>query len=90
MAVKVYLARTKGPRSPEEALTENVSPHGARVGTKQICQPGDELLITPSSDFPRLAQVVYCQPGAKGNFCVGVEFEGCSVKWEDLSAGKPR
>jgi hypothetical protein len=89
IAVSVYLVRKKESRASEMALTENVSPHGARVGTKQICQPGEELLITPSSDCPQLARAVYCQPGAKGNFCVGVEFEGRSVKWGDLSSGKP-
>ncbi len=90
MAVQVYLAKTKRPRASERALTENVSSHGARVGTKRICQPGEELLITPLSDFPQLARVVYCRPGTNGSFCVGLKFEGRSVKWEDSSAGKPR
>jgi PilZ domain len=89
MAVQVYLERTKEPRASEKALTENVSPHGARVRTKQVWQPGEESLITPlASDFPQLARVVYCQAGANGSSCVGVEFEGRPVKWGDWSAGK--
>ena len=91
MAVQVYLVRTKEPHASERALTENVSPHGARVRTKQVWQPGEEPLITPlASDFAQPARVVYCQPGADGSFCVGVEFEGRSVKWGDWSTGKPR
>jgi len=90
IAVSVQLVRTKEPRVSERALTENVSPHGARVGTKQICQPGEELLITSSSYFPQVARVVYCYPVVKGNFCVGLQFEGRSVKWGDLAASKPR
>jgi PilZ domain-containing protein len=90
MAVQVYLVRTKEPHTSEKALAENVSPHGARVVTKQIWQPGEQPLITPlTSDFPQPARVVYCHPRANGSFCVGVEFEGRSVKWGDLSAGKP-
>ncbi len=84
MAVQVYLVRTKEPHASERALTENVSPHGARVKTKQVWQPGEEPLITPlASDFAQPARVVYCQPGANGSFCVGVEFQGRSVKWGD-------
>ncbi len=90
MAVNVYLARTKQPHASEKALTENVGSHGARVRTKQFCQPGDELLITPlRSDFPQIGRVVYCQPGANGSFCVGVKFEGRSIKWADSSSGMP-
>src|SRR5207245_4752843 len=90
MTVKVYLVRTKEPHTSEKALTENVSPHGARVVTKQIWQPGEEPLITPlASDFPQQARVVYCHPRANGGFCVGVEFERCSVKWGDSTVGKP-
>lgn len=84
MAVQVYLVRTKEPHASERALTENVSPHGARVRTKQVWQLGEEPLITPlASDFAQPARVVYCQPGANGSFCLGVEFEGRSVKWGD-------
>jgi PilZ domain len=89
MTVKVYLVRTKEPHTSEKALTENVSPHGARVRTTRIWELGEVLLITPlTSDLPQLARVVYCHPRANDGFCVGVEFEGRSVKW-GVSVGKP-
>jgi hypothetical protein len=47
MTVKVYLVRTKEPHTSEKALTENVSPHGARVRTTRIWELGEVLLITP-------------------------------------------
>lgn len=86
MAVLVRLVRAKEPRASERALTENVSPHGARVGTKQLWQPGEELLINILiGDSPQSARVVFCHPRANGGFHVGVEFEGGSVKWGDCS-----
>jgi PilZ domain len=91
VAVKVYVEGAKEPRASEKAFTENVSPRGARVWTKQTWPPGEELRITPlTSDFPHPARVVYCHPRKGGGFCIGVEFDGSSVKWGDLSAGNPQ
>jgi PilZ domain len=80
----VYLISLKDPRAAERVLTENVSSHGARVITKQRCQPGEQQQITPlSGEFQLLARVVYCQPLPHKGFCVGLEFRECSVNWGD-------
>ena len=86
IAVSVYLASAKEPRSGEKTLTENVSLHGARVVTKRPWQPGEQSLITAlTGEFAgRPATVVYSQPLADGRFCVGLEFPGCAVIWEEL------
>ncbi len=46
-SVPVYLASVEEPRSRERTLTENVSPHGARVISQRFWQSGEESLITP-------------------------------------------
>ena len=88
MQVPVYLARENEPRAIERVFTRNVSPHGARVVTKQKWQPGWEPLITPQAgEFPQLAQVVYCHARERGGFYVGLRFKNRSIKWAELPSG---
>lgn len=84
MEIPVYLVSLKMPRTTERVLTENVSSHGARVVTKRRWQPGEDEWITPlSGQFQLPAQVIYCEPLANGRFCVGLDFRGRPVNWED-------
>ena len=84
MGIPVYLVSLKMPRTTERVLTENVSPHGARVATKRRRQPGEDQTIAPlSGQFQLQAQVIYCQPLANGDFCVGLDFRGCPVNCEE-------
>jgi hypothetical protein len=84
MRIPVYLGSLIKPRTAERALTENVSPHGARVVTKRSWHPGEDQWITPlSGQFQLPAQVIYCQPLANGDYCVGLDFRGRPVNWED-------
>jgi PilZ domain-containing protein len=81
--IPVYLVSLKKPRTVERVLTENVSPHGARVVTKRHWQQGEDHWITPlSGQFQWPAQVIYCHPLANGDFCVGLDFRGRPVNWE--------
>src|ERR1700747_763309 len=73
--VPVYLATLEDPRARERTLTENVSPHGARVISQRSWQSGDKSLITPLKEgFPQVGRVIYCLPKAGGRFSVGVGF----------------
>src|SRR6267154_298126 len=89
-SIPVYLA---SPRDPvgERTLTENVSPHGARIISKSFWRPGEEPLITPltgdkkSAEFPQVGTVIYCM-SAGDRFCVGVEFPTRTVKWGEHSS----
>jgi hypothetical protein len=82
--VPVHLATTKEPRATERAFTRNVSPHGARVVTNRLWQPGEEPMLTPlTGEFPQPARVVYCQPRARGGFYLGLQFTARSVKWDE-------
>src|SRR6266478_2479621 len=79
--VPVSLMTIKEPRFSERTVTRNVSPHGARVLTKRLWQPGEEPLLTPpAGEFSQPARVVYCQPRSKGGFYVGVELSGGSTR----------
>ena len=81
-SVPVYLASLEEPRTRERTLTENVSPHGARVISQRSWQSGEESLITIlTSEFPRVGRVIYCTP-AGDRFGVGVEFPDRTVKWD--------
>jgi len=87
MSVPVYLASLGEPRARERTVTENVSPHGARVISKRFWRSGEEALIAPSTgEFPQVGTVVYSRrKNGGGRFCLGVEFLDRSVKWENYS-----
>jgi len=82
-SVPVYLASLGEPRARERTLTENVSPHGARVISKRSWQSGEGSLITPlTGAFPQIGRVIYCLPKEGDRFCLGVEFPDRTVKWD--------
>jgi hypothetical protein len=82
LPIQIYLANLDEPRACERTVTEDVSPHGARVLTNRYWQPGEVPLLTPLiGDYPKQARVVYCDPQPKGGYCLGIEFEGASFKW---------
>jgi hypothetical protein len=73
----VDLHRYYAARARERTVTEDVSPHGARVLTKRCWQPSEVPLVTPlMGEFPKHARVVYGDPQPKGGYCVGIQFEG--------------
>ena len=81
-SVPVYLASLEEPRSRERTLTENVSPHGARVISQRFWQSGEESLITPlTGEFRQVGRVIYCLPKGGDRFCLGVQFPDRTVKW---------
>src|SRR5258708_17779954 len=88
--VPVCLMTIKEPRFSERTVTRNVSPHGARVVTKRLWQPGEEPLLTPpAGEFPQPARVVYCPPPSKGGFYVGGHFSRRSGLGADSSGTSP-
>ena len=81
-SVPVYLASLEEPRSRERTLTENISPHGARVISQRFWQSGEASLISRlTGEFRQIGRVIYCLPTAGDRFCVGVEFQGRTVNW---------
>jgi len=86
-SVPIYLAALEGPHARERTLTENVSPHGARVISKRSWRTGEELLVTPlTGEFPQAGRVIHCLPRAGDCFSVGVEFPDRMVNWNEHSS----
>jgi len=82
LPVQIYLANLEEPRARERTVTEDVSPHGARVLSERCWQRGEVPLVTPlMGEFPKHARVVYCDPQPRGGYCVGIQFDGPSFKW---------
>jgi hypothetical protein len=85
-SILVYLGSLEDPRAPERTLTENVSPHGARVISRRSWQPGEESLVTPAAgQLPQVGTVIYCLKKPGGRFCLGIEFPDRAVNWEKHS-----
>ena len=67
----------------ESTRTQDISPHGARVITYQIWQPGSCLLISSlRSDLWAEARVVYWRSFASSTFAIGVEFLKQAGNWQ--------
>jgi len=82
LPVQVYLASLEEPRTREQTVTEDVSPHGARVLTRRCWNPGEVPLLTPLiGEYPKHARVVYCIPQPNGGYFLGIEFEGPTFRW---------
>ena len=64
------------------ALTENVSPRGARLMSKVFLKPGELCeLATLSGDFRVAAHVVYCERLANRSYRIGLELQDSRQNW---------
>jgi hypothetical protein len=84
MAVLVDLLIAEEMFVAERVVTVNVSPHGARVVTKRRWRAEEQPWLASLTSYFRLqASVVYCQPLANGDFCVGLKSRVSSIDWGD-------
>ena len=82
MAIPVCLVTAKKLLFADQALTVNVSPHGARVVTRRRWHPEEEpRLASSSGELEAQAKVVYCEPLADGQFCIGLQFSSAKINW---------
>ena len=66
----------------KSAVTEDVSPRGARIVTDWNCAPGKHLLVrAPKEGVKSLARVVYCQRLESTKFAVGLQFVVQVEEW---------
>jgi len=66
----------------ERTLTENVSPHGARVLMEREWRPGQQVVvISPKEGVRARGQIVYCELLAKSRFAVGLELSVRVESW---------
>lgn len=74
---------SESPIAKVEAITENVSPQGARVITDSICVPGKLVCLdAPKHHLKLPARVVYCQPLEKRKFAVGLHLDERVEEWK--------
>jgi hypothetical protein len=68
---------------PGTILTENVSPHGARVLMDRPWRPGQQvMIISPKEGVRARGQIVYCELLAENRFAVGLELSVRVEPWE--------
>jgi hypothetical protein len=74
----------ESPIAKVEAITENVSPQGARVITDSICATGKLVrLDAPAEHLQLPARVVYCQRLEERKFAVGLQLDVRVDRWQE-------
>jgi len=82
-AVTVELLRLDESHQTKRAVTENVSPRGARIVTDWHRAPGKHRLVSaPKKGVKSLARVVYCQRMESTKFAVGLQLVVRVEEWE--------
>src|SRR6266852_4576120 len=81
-AVTVEVLRLAESHLNNRAVTENVSPRGARIVTDCNCAPGKHVCVTvPEEGVKSLARVVYCQRLESTKFAVGLQLVVRVEEW---------
>lgn len=73
-----------GVQHRERTYTDNISPHGVRVHSTRPWKPGEQVVITPLTDGPVRAEVVYCEKRGEGQFFVGIQVRQMRIRWTRL------
>jgi len=68
----------------EWTYTDNISAHGARVFSKYVRQPGDEITLTPFKEETASGNVIYCQKITSDRYWVGVRLKDHPVTWRAI------
>jgi hypothetical protein len=79
--VRLAYSESKSSYASEWTYTDNISEHGARIFTKHMWQPGDEITLSPFKEETASGTVVYCQMTADGRYWVGVKLMDHPVPW---------
>jgi len=70
-------------RTPARSgVTDNVSPHGARVLTSKALRANERLNVRSMlGSYRTRARVIYCVPAQDGLFAVGLQFYASAGDW---------
>ncbi len=83
LTVRVDLCSLDVRHRAHEALTENVSTHGARVVSSNPWKLNDRLnLWCLPGDFRARARVVYCEPLGPNSFAIGLQLLASAGEWK--------
>ena len=81
-AMVAELSRPGSLQPAEETITDNVSPRGARVVSKQRWQPEERVLLKSlRSNLVSQARVVYCERLTGSAFAVGLDLLLATGEW---------
>jgi len=80
VVVRLANAELTASDGTEWTYTDNVSAHGARVFSRRLWRPGEEITVTPFNEEATQGSVVYCQRLPDGRCFIGVEFKA-HVSW---------
>jgi hypothetical protein len=69
----------------EWTYTDNISAHGARVFSKHVWQPGNEITLTPFKEEMASGNVVYCQRIEGDRYWVGVQLKDHPIPWRAVN-----
>lgn len=82
LSIRVDLCSLDVRHPAEEALTENISAHGARVVSRNPWKLNERLnLWALPGDLRARARVVYCEPIAADNFAIGLQILASKGDW---------
>jgi len=81
VAVRLAHCAPAGADEEEKTYTDNISPRGARIFSKNAWQPGDALRVTPLNGYSACGKVVYCHRLPDDRYGIGVNFQDQPVTW---------
>jgi hypothetical protein len=85
MAIPVCLVTAGTLLFADQAMTVNVSSHGARIITRRRWLLEEQpRLASSSGELVTQAKVVYCEPLTNGHFCIGLQFHSAIVDWKPI------
>ena len=83
LKVRVDLCSLDVRHPAQQALTENVSTHGARVVSPTPWKQNERLnLWSLPGDFRARARVVYCESLGRDSFAIGLQLLAASGGWK--------
>lgn len=83
LTIRVDLTSLDIRHPAQEALTENVSLHGARVVASKPWKLNDRLNVhSRPGDFRARARVVYCEPRGMDTFAIGLHLIAAAGNWK--------
>jgi hypothetical protein len=88
IAIVVRLSRMHNlPANEEEkTYTDNVSPHGARVFSRRVWKPGEQVQVTNVKEGSSiLGEVIYCHRLDNDHTYIGLKFHEHPVTWPAFS-----
>ncbi len=87
----VNLYSPDNPSFEELAPTIDISCHGARVVTKRIWRPSQQLSVRSiRGNFYSRGRVVHCQPYTDDSFVIGIEMYFPRGDWKESRMSDPK